>query len=100
METRYAADRERYPRMTTAELRASYLVENLFQPGAVRLVYTDGDRAVLGGVVPTTQRLALETSKELAANYFAERREIGVINVGGKGTITVDGKPFALSKRD
>ena len=100
MDIRYVADADRYPHMTTAELRASYLVENLFQPGAVRLVYTDVDRAVLGGIVPTTQRLTLETSKELAANYFAERREIGVINVGGKGTITVDGNSFALEKRD
>jgi 4-deoxy-L-threo-5-hexosulose-uronate ketol-isomerase len=86
-------------RMTTAELRASYLVENLFQPGTVQLVYTDVDRAIVGGVVPTAQKLALEASKELAATYFAERREIGVLNLGGKGTITVDSKEFVLARR-
>ena len=100
METRYLPDSVRYPHLTTAELRATYLVDNLFQPGSVRLVYTDLDRAVVGGAVPTTQKLALGTSKELAASYFAERREIGVINVGGKGAITVDGKEFVLTKRD
>src|ERR1043166_599008 len=100
MEIRYSPDASRYPRMTTDELRAGYLVQNLFQPGVVTLVYTDVDRAVLGGVVPTTQKLALGTSKELAANYFAERREIGVINIGARGSITVDGKEFILAKRD
>lgn len=100
METKYSPDRDRYPRLTTDELRDGYLVQNLFQPGTVRLVYTDLDRAVIGGVVPMTQKLALGTSKHLAATYFAERREIGVINIGGNGTITVDGKDFALAKRD
>jgi len=100
MQTRNVADATRMMRMTTAELRASYLVENLFQPGTVQLVYTDVDRAIVGGVVPTTQKLALEASKELAATYFAERREIGVLNLGGKGSINVDGKTFALAKCD
>jgi 4-deoxy-L-threo-5-hexosulose-uronate ketol-isomerase len=100
METRYLPDPVRYPRMTTAELRASCLLEHLFQPGTVQLVYTDVDRAIVGGIVPTGQKLSLGTMKELAANYFAERRELGVINIGGNGVITVDGKEFALAKRD
>ncbi len=100
METRHCPDSRRYASLTTDELRGGYLVQNLFQPGETRLVYTDTDRAVLGGVVPTSQKLSLETSKELAAQFFAERREIGVINIGGKGMITVDGKEFALDKRD
>src|SRR5436309_5673479 len=100
MAIRHSPDLSRYPRMTTDELRAGYLVQNLFQPGLVTLVYTDIDRAVVGGIVPTTQKLALETSKELAANFFAERREIGVINLAGNGSIVVDGQTFALAKRD
>jgi 4-deoxy-L-threo-5-hexosulose-uronate ketol-isomerase len=100
MTMKYIPDADRYPHLTTNELRAGYLVQNLFQPGTVQLVYTDLDRAVLGGVVPTSQKLALGTSKELAANYFAERREIGIINIGGKGSVTVDGKEFVLAKRD
>jgi len=100
MEIRLAPDLTRYPRLTTDELRAGYLIENLFLTGTVQLVYTDVDRAIVGGVVPTTQRLTLEASKELAASYFAERREIGVINLAGSGSITVDGQSFALAKRD
>lgn len=100
METRHTPDAARYPRLTADELRAGYLVQHLFQPGTVQLVYTDLDRAVLGGIVPTTHKLLLETSRELASNFFAERREIGVINIGGNGTIVVDGKEFALAKRD
>jgi len=90
----------RYPRLTTAELRAGYLIENLFQPGSVQLFYTDVDRAVVGGAVPTTKKLLLGTAKDLASAYFAERRELGVINIGGEGTIAVDGKEFSLEKRD
>jgi 4-deoxy-L-threo-5-hexosulose-uronate ketol-isomerase len=100
MEIQYSPDLARYPRLTTAEMRAGYLIENLFQPGRVRLVYTDVDRAIVGGIVPMGQKLSLGTSKELAANYFAERRELGVINIGGKGAITVDGREFTLEKRD
>jgi len=100
METRQTPDAARYPRLTTDELRAGYLVQDLFQPGTVQLVYTDIDRAIIGGIVPTTQKLLLGTSKELASKFFAERREIGVINIGGKGAITVDSKEFALAKRD
>ena len=100
MEIRFAPDAARYQRLTTGELRAGYLIENLFQPGSVQLLYTDVDRAVVGGIVPTTQKLLLGTAKELASTYFAERRELGVINVGGKGSVTVDGKKFALKKRD
>jgi len=100
MEIRLAPDLTRYPRLTTDELRAGYLIENLFLTGTVQLVYTDVDRAIVGGVVPTTQRLTLEASKELAASYFAERREIGVINLAGSGSITVDGQSFTLAKRD
>lgn len=100
MEIRFAPDRTRYPRLTTAEQRAGYLIENLFQPGSIQLLYTDVDRAVVGGAVPTTQKLLLGTAKELASTYFAERRELGVINIGGKGAITVDGKEYQLEKRD
>jgi 4-deoxy-L-threo-5-hexosulose-uronate ketol-isomerase len=100
MESRSLPDAVRYPRLNTEELRAAYLIEDLFVPGKSKLVYTDIDRAVVGGIVPAGQKLALETSKELAANFFAERREIGVINLAGNGSITVDGQTFALAKRD
>ncbi|MGD0057902.1 MAG: 5-dehydro-4-deoxy-D-glucuronate isomerase [Verrucomicrobiia bacterium] len=100
MELRYAPDIERYSHLTTDELRAGFLVPNLFQTGMIQLVYADLDRAVIGGAVPTSGKLVLGAAKELASTYFTERREIGVINVGGTGSITVDGKEFALAKLD
>lgn len=99
MDIKYLADESRMLQMTTAELRSNFLVENLFQPGTIQLVLTDMDRVVVGGVVPKEKPITLEPVKELAAEYFAERREIGVINIGGSGGITVDGKIFSLAKR-
>jgi 4-deoxy-L-threo-5-hexosulose-uronate ketol-isomerase len=87
--------------MTTAELRESFLVEDLFEPGAVNLLYTDVDRAVIGSIVPTDKKLVLPTSKaQLASEYFAERREIGLINTGAAGNVIVDGKPYPMESRD
>ncbi len=87
--------------MTTAELRESFLVEDLFEPGTVELVYTDADRAVIGSIVPTEKKLALPTSKaELASEYFAERREIGLINTGAVGNVIVDGKSYPMENCD
>jgi 4-deoxy-L-threo-5-hexosulose-uronate ketol-isomerase len=99
--TRHVADQLRYQRMTTAELRESFLVETLFKPGSIELLYTDVDRAVIGSIVPTGQKLSLGTNKEqLASEYFAERREIGLINTGAPGTIFVDGKSYAMENCD
>jgi len=101
MKIRTVADQTRYQRMNTAELRESFLIEDLFQSGSVELYYTDVDRAVIGSIVPAGKKLALGTSKEqLAAEYFAERREIGLINTGAAGNVTVDGKPFVLENCD
>ncbi len=94
------ADAVRYPRMTTAELRETFLLDGLFTPGALRLAYVDLDRTVIGGAVPTLAPLELETQPELRAEFFCERRELGVLNVGGAGTVQVDGKEFALGKLD
>jgi 4-deoxy-L-threo-5-hexosulose-uronate ketol-isomerase len=101
MKTRIVADQTRYQRMTTAELRESFLIDSLFQPDAVELIYTDVDRAVVGSVVPKETKVALGTSKsQLAADYFAERREVGLINVGAEGTVIVDGKSFTMENCD
>lgn len=95
-----AIDPIRTKTLTTFELRESYLLEDLFQPDAVRLAYSEIDRAVAGAAVPVKEQLPLQTSKELAADYFAERRETGVLNVGGAGQISVDKKVFDLANRD
>ena len=94
------ADRKRYERMTTTELRETFLVEELFRPDAVDLVYVDLDRTVIGSAVPVGAPLELPCPSELRAEYFCERREIGVMNVGGAGTVTVDGKAYKLAKLD
>ena len=95
-----AIDPVRARGLNTAELREAFLLENLFQPESVQLIYSENDRAVIGGAVPIKEMLPLRTSKELAANYFAERRELGVLNVGGTGQISVDCKIFKLANRD
>jgi 4-deoxy-L-threo-5-hexosulose-uronate ketol-isomerase len=101
METRYSADAIRFERMNTEEIRSTFLIENLFGAGKIELVYSFDDRAVIGSAVPTKGNpLKLEAGEQLACQYFAERREIGVINIGDAGTITVDGKKFTLAGKD
>jgi 4-deoxy-L-threo-5-hexosulose-uronate ketol-isomerase len=101
MKTRTVADQWRYQRMTTTELRESFLVEDLFEPGAVNLLYTDADRAVMGSIVPTDKKLVLPSSNALlASEYFAERREIGLINTGAAGNVIVDGRSYTMENCD
>lgn len=100
MEFLFTADRNRYRRMTTSELRESYLVDGMFVPGEVTLCYTDVDRAIVGSAVPLKDSLTLPVHKELASDFFAQRREIGVINIGGSGKVSVDGETFDVDNRD
>ena len=86
--------------MSSEELRSSFLQSDLFVPGQVALRVTDLDRAVVGGAVPTVAPLFLPNPEALRASFFAERREIGVLNIGGDGSVSVDGKDFELSARD
>src|SRR5579884_1795549 len=94
------ADAQRYARMTTAELRETFLLENLFTPNEMPMVYCDVDRTIIGSAVPTHKALVLGTADQLRANYFLERREIGILNIGAKGTVTVDGKPYEMENLD
>ena len=94
------ADPVRYARMTSEELRETFLLEGLFTPERIDLAYVDLDRTVIGSAVPTVSALSLETQPELRADYFLERRELGVLNTGGPGTVTVDGVGFDLDKLD
>src|SRR5260221_8248539 len=86
--------------MSTEELRASFLVQGLFVPGEINLRQIDLDRVVLGGVVPTSAPLDLPNPAELLAQFFCERRELGVLNIGGAGTVTGDGASHALGNKD
>ena len=86
--------------LTTQGLRDTFLVRNLFIPGQLNARFTDLDRLVVGGVMPLKQPVELPNHKETGRAFFLERRELGVINVGGPGKITADGKTFALQKLD
>ena len=94
------ADAIRYQTMTTSELRDTFLIDGLFQPGQVTLTYVDLDRTVVGSVVPVGQQLVLPTDDVLRSLYFTERRELGILNIGGAGKVTVNGTPFELQKLD
>lgn len=100
MDVRYIPTPEHTKRLNTAELREHYLIENLFEPDQINLVYSHEDRMIIGAAVPVTQPLELAAGKELAAAYFAERREVGVMNVGGAGTVHVDGTDYPTDKRE
>jgi 4-deoxy-L-threo-5-hexosulose-uronate ketol-isomerase len=100
MRTHSERDRVGWARLNSAELRQAYLIENLFTPGAIGLTYTDADRAVIGGAVPTTGKLQLKAPPELRSTHFAERRELGVLNLGSKGAVTVDGARHSMAGRD
>jgi 4-deoxy-L-threo-5-hexosulose-uronate ketol-isomerase len=86
--------------MTTEELRSAFLSDRLMQEDAIRLVYTHYDRVIMGGVKPVKQQLSLETHPELKADFFLQRREIGIINVGGKGYVHAEGERYTLDKLD
>ena len=86
--------------MSTEELRQSFLLSDLFVSGEVNLRITDLDRAVVGGAVPAAEPIVLPNPDALRAEFFAQRREIGILNIGGDGTVTVDGHDFDLAARD
>lgn len=101
MDVRYSPDREGFRFMTTDELRDSFLIDNLFVKNKVPMTYSDIDRSITGSAVPSGKVLKLSASKkEMAAKYFTERREVGVINIGGKGTIKVGNKEFKMDHKD
>lgn len=100
VETRRAVHPEQARAMGTAELRRHFLAEGLFRDGEVRLVYTHYDRFVLGGAVPVGGSLTLDQVAETRTPSFLDRRELGVVNVGGPGTVMVGGETHAMERGD
>lgn len=100
MEIRFHNSPEETRQMDTGQLRKNFLVENLMQDDTVQLVYSHYDRVIIGGIKPVNKTLQLPNHPELRADYFLERRELGVINVGADAIITADGKEFILRKMD
>ena len=80
-------------------LREKYLIEKLFEGDEILLTYSHQDRIIAGGAMPVKKTLSLGTFKELATAYFLERREMGVINIGGAGVITLDGKKYDIGNK-
>lgn len=99
-EFRYAHHPNDAKNYTTEDLRREFLINDLFVENQIKLVYTMYDRLIVGGIMPTDKALTLETIDELKAPYFLERREIGIINVGGNGKVTVDGTVYELNNKE
>ena len=100
MEVRQAANAKDVKHYTTERLREEFHIANLFTKDNIRMVYSHIDRIITAGLMPVRATLKLEAGKELAAAYFLERREMGCINVGGKGIITIDGVEYEMNPRD
>ncbi|MDX9880417.1 MAG: 5-dehydro-4-deoxy-D-glucuronate isomerase [Prolixibacteraceae bacterium] len=99
-EERFAYHPDDFKHYDTERIRKEFLVEKIMDPGKIRLVYSHIERYIVGGIVPLEQALALEPIDPLKAEFFCQRREIGIINVGGNGTITVDGIDYKLEYKD
>ncbi len=99
MEIRHSVHPADVKRLTTEELRERFLIQGLFQPDEIKMVYSHVDRMITGSACPL-KPLILEVGKGLGTEYFLERRELGVINVGGAGVVKVDGAEYALATTD
>lgn len=98
MQIRFQNSPRETSQMNTQELRDNFLVQNLMQPDKIELVYSHFDRMIIGGVVPVSSVIYLPNEDELKASFFLERREMGIINVGGKGNVKADGSEYELDK--
>jgi 4-deoxy-L-threo-5-hexosulose-uronate ketol-isomerase len=86
--------------MTTQEVRDNFLIESLFQPNTIEMLYADVDRVIVGSAVPAGKPLALVSADELRADFFCQRRELGILNIGQPGTVTVDGHSYKMANLD
>ena len=100
LETRYSNHPEDVKRYTTADLRRHFLIEEPFAADEARLTYSHIDRIIVGGIMPVTKALTLTAGKDLGVDTFFERREGGIINIGGKGVIKLDGVAFEVNYQD
>ena len=100
MEVRTACSPNDMKHYTTQRLREEFLIQNLFQADKINLVYSHIDRIITGAAVPVNEKLALTAVDELRAEYFLQRREMGLINIGGDGIITIDGRVYEVNARD
>ncbi len=99
-EFRYASNPKDAAKYNTEELREQFLIDKLFVANQIQLTYSMYDRYIVGGAMPVGKSLPLETIPYLKSENFLDRRELGVINVGGKGTVSVDGEVYVLDKKE
>ena len=104
MVIRYSANQRDFKRYTTEEMRKEFLIEKLFVPDEVTAVYSHVDRMVTLGVMPVSEKVpvnkGIDVWKRFGTNFFLERREMGLFNLGGKGDVTVDGTVYELGYKD
>ena len=100
LETRYSNHPNDVKHYTTEELREHFLIEKVFVADEVQLTYSHNDRIIAGGIMPVEQQLTLVAGKEMGVDSFFERREGGIINIGGSGRIVIDGEVFELNYQD
>jgi 4-deoxy-L-threo-5-hexosulose-uronate ketol-isomerase len=100
MDIRYSLHPDHLKGLDADAIRRHFLVERLFEEDRVNMVYSHADRIIVGGVFPAQESLLLEVSKALGVDYFLQRREMGIINIGSQGSVFVDGKEHVLEKKE
>ncbi|MBN2656823.1 MAG: 5-dehydro-4-deoxy-D-glucuronate isomerase [Spirochaetales bacterium] len=100
MDVRYANHPEDARKYTTEDIRRHFLIEKLFEDDQINLTYSHVDRIIAGGIKPVKGGLKLEAGKEMGVDFFMERREVGVINIGGDGVVVLDGKEYEIKSRE
>ena len=100
MEVRYTPNHVHFTRMNTQEIRDNFLLESLFEKNSIKMTYIDIDRVIIGGAIPADNELSLTSADELRADYFCQRRELGVLNIGDKGSVTVDSVSYEMNHND
>ena len=100
MELRTAVSPKDVKHYTTDRLREEFLIQNLFTPDEIKLIYSHIDRIITGAATPVNKVLKLTAGDELRAEYFLQRREMGVINIGGDGMITIDGREYEVAHKE
>jgi len=99
-ESRFALSPNEGKQLDTQALRDNFLMEKLFEADAIHLTLSHYDRYIFGGVMPVKETVLLSNPENLKANYFLERRELGIINVGGKGTVVADGTSYEIDFKE
>jgi len=100
IEERFAVHHEDFKHYDTDRLRKHFLIERVFVPNEVTLTYTHYERIMIGGIMPVDQPLSLDPVDQQRADFFLQRRELGAINIGGKGSISIDGEDFEIGTKE